>query len=211
MLLRPVRTQLPPPTATTLIPAVMHHPLSHFAVPWDLYTFPEFPYPENLKPKHTYPCADEVHAYICAYAHHFDLVSKVRASAWPGSMGRGWWCLDLRLCAAPVWVRCRVHCGSRGPKVRIHTATRFAPVIMRSPGSYNKSGFYLPCSPMRALPYHVCVVSLLASLLAHTLNLPGLLLACSRTGALQQRAAAAETGGRAFLHVSTRTSARTSH
>ncbi|KAJ9520088.1 hypothetical protein QJQ45_030011 [Haematococcus lacustris] len=48
------------------------------AGPWDLYTFPDFPYPEHLRPATTYPTGLEVQAYIRAYAEHFSLHQYIK-------------------------------------------------------------------------------------------------------------------------------------
>lgn len=46
---------------------------SVLAVPWSVYTFPDFPYPKELQPQKEYPTGKEVHAYVQAYARKFDL------------------------------------------------------------------------------------------------------------------------------------------
>ena len=43
------------------------------AVPWDVYRFLDFDYPAHLTPKAESPTGAEVHAYIKAYAAHFQL------------------------------------------------------------------------------------------------------------------------------------------
>jgi hypothetical protein len=52
-------------------------------VPWQLYMFPEFPYPPHLKPTTRYPKGEDVMAYVQAYADHFHLHTKVRAPPSP--------------------------------------------------------------------------------------------------------------------------------
>lgn len=47
-------------------------------VPWRMYEFPEFPWPQELKPQSEYPSGEEVHEYIRAYARAFGLYDHVR-------------------------------------------------------------------------------------------------------------------------------------
>ncbi|KAL6750491.1 flavin-containing monooxygenase [Haematococcus lacustris] len=68
--------------------------------PWDLYTFPDFPYPEHLRPATTYPTGLEVQAYIRAYAEHFSLHQHIKLNCRllqlrPGPHGQGWRVLYL--------------------------------------------------------------------------------------------------------------------
>ncbi|KAG1673662.1 hypothetical protein FOA52_013327 [Chlamydomonas sp. UWO 241] len=45
---------------------------------YDLYVFPDFPYPSHLQPKDEVPTGAEVQAYIKAYAEKFGLLSRIR-------------------------------------------------------------------------------------------------------------------------------------
>mmetsp|Transcript_4229 Transcript_4229/g.7522 ORF Transcript_4229/g.7522 Transcript_4229/m.7522 type:complete len:908 (-) Transcript_4229:593-3316(-) len=47
-------------------------------VPWDLYQFPDFPYPDHLRPTQEYPTGSDVLSYVQAYARHFGLYSVIR-------------------------------------------------------------------------------------------------------------------------------------
>ncbi|KAG2427939.1 hypothetical protein HXX76_011926 [Chlamydomonas incerta] len=47
-------------------------------VPWRLYQFADFPWPESLQPQDDFPTGAQVQAYILAYAQHFGLLRLVR-------------------------------------------------------------------------------------------------------------------------------------
>jgi len=47
-------------------------------VPQDMYVFPDFPYPPELRPKEEFPTGREVHEYTRAYAKHFQLLPHIK-------------------------------------------------------------------------------------------------------------------------------------
>lgn len=67
---------MPAFTSLTLRATFNVHPpsaRSALAVPKDLYVFPDFPYPEGLRPKNEYPTGQEVGAWGSPYGVWADL------------------------------------------------------------------------------------------------------------------------------------------